>query len=176
MHVGTKLCRHMETRETNEYEYRSPVGSLIYFTHSRPDISFVVGCVSRFTTNPQVSHMDVGRHILKYLKGMYDTNRYGTETMYFFCYIAMEIYVMGYTSIFSLSFCLYIQPNHSPSTHNQHQHICLCVGGEPQHSSTKNYTLSHSKQSKPKAFPKSKTFIPNLVFQTITLYKGRRCP
>ncbi len=92
-----------------------------------------------------------------------------------FCYIAMEIYVMGYTSIFSLSFCLYIQPNHSPSTHNQHQHICLCVGGEPQHSSTKNYTLSHSKQSKPKAFPKSKTFIPNLVFQTITLYKGRRC-
>jgi hypothetical protein len=70
--------------------------------------------------------------------------------------------------------CLYIQPYHSP-THNQHQHICLCVGDEPQHFSTKNFTLSHSKQSKPKAFPKSKTFIPNLVFQTITLDKGRRC-
>jgi hypothetical protein len=59
--------------------------------------------------------------------------------------------------------CLYIQPYHSP-THNQHQHICLCVGDEPQHFSTKNFTLSHSKQSKPKAFPK--TFIPHLVFQT----------
>ncbi len=69
MHEGTKLCRHMETRATNEYDYRSLVGSLIYLTHSRPDISFVVGCVSSFMTNPQVSHMDVGRHILKYLKG-----------------------------------------------------------------------------------------------------------
>ncbi len=92
----------------------------------------------------------------------------------YFCYIAMEIYVMGYTSIFSLSFCLYIELYHSPSTNNQRQHICLRVGGEPQHSSTMNYTLSHSKQSKPKAFPKIKTIILNLVFQTIILYKGRR--
>jgi hypothetical protein len=38
-----------------------------------------------------------------------------------------------------------------------------------------NYTLSHSKQSKPKAFPKSKTFIPTLYSKTITLYKGKRC-
>jgi hypothetical protein len=29
MHEGTKLCCHMETRETNEYEYRSLVG--IYY-------------------------------------------------------------------------------------------------------------------------------------------------
>ncbi len=69
MHEGTKLCHHMETRETNEYKYRSLVGSLLYVTHSCPNISFVVGCVSRFMTNPQVSHMDVARHILKYLKG-----------------------------------------------------------------------------------------------------------
>lgn len=69
MHEGTKLCRHMETRETNEHDYRSLVGSLIYLTHFRPDFSFIVGCVSSFMTNPQVSHMDVARHILKYLKG-----------------------------------------------------------------------------------------------------------
>ncbi len=69
MHEVTKLCHHMETRETNEYEYRSLVGSLLYLTHSCLDISFVVGCVSRFMTNPQVNHMDVTKHILRYLKG-----------------------------------------------------------------------------------------------------------
>jgi hypothetical protein len=53
MHEGKKLCCHMETGETNEYEHRSLLGSLLYLTHSRPDISFVVGCVSRFMTNPQ---------------------------------------------------------------------------------------------------------------------------
>lgn len=66
---GTKLCCHMEIGKTNEYEYRSLVGSLLYFTHSRLDISFVVGCVSRFMTNPQVSHMDVAKHIFRYLRG-----------------------------------------------------------------------------------------------------------
>jgi hypothetical protein len=33
MNEGTKLCRDMETVETNEYEYRSLVGSLLYLTH-----------------------------------------------------------------------------------------------------------------------------------------------
>ncbi len=88
----------------------------------------------------------------------------------------MEIYVIGYTSIFSLSFCLYIEPYHSPSTHNQHQHICLRIGGEPQHSSTMNYTLSQSKQSKPKAFPKKiKTFIPTLYSNHHSLQREEVC-
>ncbi len=33
MNEGTKLCCDMETVETNEYEYRSLVGSLLYLTH-----------------------------------------------------------------------------------------------------------------------------------------------
>jgi hypothetical protein len=49
----------METIETNEYEYKSLVGSLLYFTHFRLNINFVLGCVNRFITNPQTNHMNV---------------------------------------------------------------------------------------------------------------------
>jgi hypothetical protein len=59
----------METIETNEYEYKSLVGSLLHLTHSCLDISFIVWCVNRFMTNSQASHMDASRNILKYLKG-----------------------------------------------------------------------------------------------------------
>jgi hypothetical protein len=50
-------------------------------------------------------------------------------------------------------------------THNQHQNMNVCIGSEPQHSSTMNYTLSHSKQSKPKSLSKIKNFHPNFVFK-----------
>jgi hypothetical protein len=53
--------------------------------------------------------------------------------------------------------------------------MSLCVGGEPQHSSTMNYTLSHSKQLKPKAFPKIKTFIATLYSNHNSLQRGEVC-
>jgi hypothetical protein len=53
--------------------------------------------------------------------------------------------------------------------------MSLCVGGEPQHSSTMNYTLSHSKQSKPKAFLKIKTFIPTLYSNQNSLQGEEVC-
>jgi hypothetical protein len=44
---------------------------------------------------------------------------------YVFCYIVMEIYVIGYTSISSLSFC--IKPYHSPSTNlTQSKYESMC--------------------------------------------------
>ncbi len=59
----------MEIIETNEYEYKSIVGNLLYFAHFCLDINFVVRCVNRFITNPEASHMDVAINILKYLEG-----------------------------------------------------------------------------------------------------------
>jgi hypothetical protein len=53
--------------------------------------------------------------------------------------------------------------------------MSLYVGGEPQHPSTKNYTLSHSKQSKPKAFPKIKTFIKTLYSNQNSLQREEVC-
>ena len=45
------------------------VGKLIYLAHTRPDIAYVVGVVSRFMHRPQVQHMEAVYRILKYLKG-----------------------------------------------------------------------------------------------------------
>jgi hypothetical protein len=53
--------------------------------------------------------------------------------------------------------------------------MSLCVGGEPQHPSTMNYTLSHSKQSKPKAFPKIKTFMLTLYSNHNSLQREEMC-
>ena len=42
---------------------------LIYQSHTRPDISYAVGVVSRFIHLPQLPHMDAVIRILRYLKG-----------------------------------------------------------------------------------------------------------
>ena len=45
------------------------MGKLIFLSHTRPDISYAVGVVSRFMYLPQVPHMDAVMRILRYLKG-----------------------------------------------------------------------------------------------------------
>ena len=49
--------------------YRQLVGSLIYLTLSRPYISYPVGVVSRYMSNPKEPHLDAVMHILRYVKG-----------------------------------------------------------------------------------------------------------
>ncbi|GKB16092.1 zinc finger, CCHC-type containing protein [Tanacetum coccineum] len=53
----------------NPTEYRSIVGGLRYLTHTRPDISFAVGIVSRFMEKPTVKHLQAVKRILRYVKG-----------------------------------------------------------------------------------------------------------
>jgi hypothetical protein len=48
--------------------YRRIVGSLIYMTITRPDLSCAVGVVSQFMQTPQKPHLDVVRRILRYIK------------------------------------------------------------------------------------------------------------
>jgi len=49
--------------------YRSIVGSLRYLLHTRPDLAFAVGMVSRFMEKPTLEHMAAVKHILRYVKG-----------------------------------------------------------------------------------------------------------
>jgi hypothetical protein len=48
--------------------YRHIMGSLIYMTITRLDLSYVVGVVSQFMETPRKPHLDVVKRILKYIK------------------------------------------------------------------------------------------------------------
>jgi hypothetical protein len=48
--------------------YRRIVGSLIYMTITRPDLSYAVGVVSQFMQTPRKPHFDAMRRILRYIK------------------------------------------------------------------------------------------------------------
>ena len=48
--------------------YRSIIGSLLYLTTSRPDISYNVGVCARYQANPKESRMITLKKIIKYVK------------------------------------------------------------------------------------------------------------
>jgi hypothetical protein len=48
--------------------YRHIVGSLIYMTITRLDLSYEVGVVSQFMQTPRKPHLDAVRCILRYIK------------------------------------------------------------------------------------------------------------
>ncbi|GJZ46651.1 ribonuclease H-like domain-containing protein [Tanacetum coccineum] len=50
-------------------EYQKLIGKLIYLTHTRPDISYVVHCLSQFMHRPLRSHLKIALKVLRYLKG-----------------------------------------------------------------------------------------------------------
>ena len=52
--------------------YRNIVGGLHYLTHTRSDITFAVGYVSRFMENPHEDHWTTVNRLLRYVKGTLD--------------------------------------------------------------------------------------------------------
>nr|GEZ62428.1 integrase, catalytic core [Tanacetum cinerariifolium] len=53
----------------NVTEYQKLIGKLIYLTHTRPDISYSVHCLSQFMHKPLKSHLKIAIKVLRYLKG-----------------------------------------------------------------------------------------------------------
>ena len=50
-------------------QYQHLVGKLIYLSHTKPNISYVVGVLSQFMHDPRVIHQQAARKVLAYLKG-----------------------------------------------------------------------------------------------------------
>ena len=53
---GVKISATCTSLEVDATLYLQLVGSLLYLSHSCPDLSFVIGCVSRYMQTPHESH------------------------------------------------------------------------------------------------------------------------
>nr|KYP38426.1 Retrovirus-related Pol polyprotein from transposon TNT 1-94 [Cajanus cajan] len=69
MEVNVKYRRHEGELLDDPTQYRKLVGSLIYVTITRPDISFAVHTVSKFMQSPRHFHFSAVQRIIKYLLG-----------------------------------------------------------------------------------------------------------
>ncbi|KAE8688791.1 PLAC8 family protein [Hibiscus syriacus] len=69
-HEGIFLCEGKDLEDATMY--RQLVGSLIYLTLIRPDISYAIGVMSRYMQNPKKPHLEAVRRILRYVKSTID--------------------------------------------------------------------------------------------------------
>ncbi|KAK0575189.1 hypothetical protein LWI29_035282 [Acer saccharum] len=69
-----KLSKDATGKSVEQTLYRSMIGSLLYLTASRPDISFSVGVCARYQADPKESHLSSVKRIIRYVNG---TSNYG---------------------------------------------------------------------------------------------------
>lgn len=69
MNVNEKLQLDDDIEKADGSYFRSLVGGLIYLTHTRPDISFSVGMISRFMHRPSKHHLGAAKRVLRYVAG-----------------------------------------------------------------------------------------------------------
>jgi hypothetical protein len=76
MEPRLKLLKASTAAPVDATEYRGLVGCLRYLVHTRSDIAFAVGYVSRFMENPTTEHLNAVKRILCYIAGTIDYNCY----------------------------------------------------------------------------------------------------
>ncbi|XP_040375507.1 secreted RxLR effector protein 161-like [Rosa chinensis] len=89
MGTSSKLDVDLTGISVDQTLYRSMIGSLLYLTASRPDISFSVGVCARYQANPKESHLKAVKRIIRYVSG---TSNYGV--VYIF---DSNVEIAGYT-------------------------------------------------------------------------------
>jgi hypothetical protein len=76
MEERLKLSRDSRAEEVDATQYRRLVGSLRYLAHTRPDLAFSVGYVSRFMQRPTTEHQQAVKRIIRYVAGTLDHGLY----------------------------------------------------------------------------------------------------
>jgi hypothetical protein len=72
MEEKLKLSRGSTTEEVDATQYRRLVRSLRYLAHTRSDLAFSVGYVSRFMQRPTTEHQQAMKRIICYVAGTLD--------------------------------------------------------------------------------------------------------
>jgi len=79
MEEWLRLSRHNTAEEVDPTHYRWLIGNLCYLVHTRPDLVFAVGFVSRFMERPTVEHQQAVKRILRYVVGILDFGLHFTK-------------------------------------------------------------------------------------------------
>lgn len=69
MDAGLVLKKAQDEEDVDETEYRRNIGCLRYLLHTRPDLAFAVGLLSRYMHKPKKSHAVALKQVLRFLKG-----------------------------------------------------------------------------------------------------------
>ncbi|GJR87190.1 hypothetical protein Tco_0211201 [Tanacetum coccineum] len=69
MEPNNALAKDEEAKDVDVHLYRSMIGSLMYLTASRPNITFAVCACARFQVTPKILHLHAMKRIFRYLKG-----------------------------------------------------------------------------------------------------------
>ena len=64
---NVKLTVDLLGKSIDSSLYRSMIGSLLYLSASRPNISYNMGVCARYQVNPKESHMFALKRIIKYV-------------------------------------------------------------------------------------------------------------
>ena len=71
--VYTEYIQYIIENNVTNTPYREAIGSFMYLsTGTRPDITFVVNCPSRYIEKPAKLHWNAVKRILKYIKGRHN--------------------------------------------------------------------------------------------------------
>ena len=71
-----KLCTTENSEKISTTVYRSILRKLRYLTHTRLNLMFSIGLLSRFMENPSVEHLKTSKRVMRYVKG---TLNYGLK-------------------------------------------------------------------------------------------------
>ena len=69
MEFGLQLSKGLDEPEIDATLYRRRIGCLRYLMHTRPDMTFSVGILSRYMHSPRASHGNALKQVIRYLKG-----------------------------------------------------------------------------------------------------------
>ena len=69
MDVNVRLSKSPHETIIDEREYRRSIGFLRYLLHTRPDLSFSVGLLSRYMCEPKETHRAALKEVIRYLRG-----------------------------------------------------------------------------------------------------------
>jgi hypothetical protein len=76
MEQRLKLSHDSMTEEVDASQYRPFVESLRYLAHTRADLTFSVGYVTRFMQRPTTEHQQAVKRIIRYVAGTLDHGLY----------------------------------------------------------------------------------------------------